>query len=125
VSVPALLAAALLAGLLAGFGGGWKLQAWRWAAADGVRAEARAEAERLQARAADAAAERHGVELARLAAERRVITREVERVITVESSAAAAVCLGPDGLRIVAAAAGAASAAGQPAPAVPAPDATP
>ena len=123
MSLPALLAAALLAGLLAGFGGGWKVQAWRWAAADGARAEARAEAERLQARAADAAAERHGAELARLAAERRVITREVERVV--ESPVYRNVCLDGDGLRVVAAAAGSASAAGQSAPAVSTPDAAP
>lgn len=121
MSLPALLVAAALAGLLAGFGGGWQVQAWRWRAADAARLEVQAEAQRMQARAADAAAARHEAEKAAIAAQRRTITREVERVITIESGPAAAVCLGPDGLRLVeAAATGRAVDPGEPAPAMPA-----
>lgn len=120
MSSAAVLAAVALAGLLAGFGGGWKVQAWRWAAADGARAEAQAEAQRLQARVADEAATRHEAEKAAIAAQRRTITREFERVITLESAPAAAVCIGPDGMRLLeAAATGRAVDPGQPAPTVP------
>lgn len=113
-----LLAAAVAAAGLAGFAAAWQWQGARWEAADGRRAAADAEAARLARRGMDEAAGRHEAERARLAAQRRVITREVERVITVEAAAAAAVCLGPDGLRLVAEAL-AGGGAGQPAPAVP------
>lgn len=59
MSMPAWLVAAVLAGLVAGFGGGWKVQAWRWAAADAERAQVQAEAQRLAARAAALSAERN------------------------------------------------------------------
>ena len=113
-----LAAAALLAGA-AGFGGAWWLQGLRWEAADGRRAAADAESQRLAQRSADGAAARFETERARIAAGRRVITREVERVITVETAAAAAVCIGADGMRVLAAAV-AGDDPGQPAPAVPA-----
>lgn len=117
-----LLAAAALVAGAAGFGGAWWLQALRWDAADGRRAAAEAESQRLAQRAADDAAARFEAERARLAAQRRIITREVERVITVEAAAAAAVCVGPDGLRLIARAVGA-DDPGQPAPALPPADA--
>jgi hypothetical protein len=114
-----LLAIAALAAAAGGFGAGWAWQGARWEAADGRRAVADAEAERLQRQSMDRAAARHELERARLAAERRVITREVERVISVEAAAAAAVCLGPDGLRVIAEAVTGARDPGQPAPALP------
>lgn len=113
------LLAALAAYGAACFGAAWQVQSWRWQAADGRRAAADAEAQRLQRRSMDDAAGRHEAERARIAAQRRTITMEVERVITVEAAAAAAVCLGPDGLRLVADAA-AGRDTGQPAPALPA-----
>lgn len=116
----ALAAAVLLAGA-AGFGGAWWLQSLRWEAADGRRAATDAESQRLAQRAADGAADRFEVERARIAGQRLIITREVERVITVEAAAAAAVCIGPDGLRLIARAV-AGDDPGQPAPAVPAAD---
>jgi hypothetical protein len=112
-----LAAAALLAGA-AGFGGAWQLQSLRWEAADGRRAAADAESQRLAQRSADGAATRFEADRARIAAQRRVITREVERVITIEAAAAAAVCIGPDGLRILAEAV-AGRDPGQPAPGLP------
>jgi len=119
VSLPALLAAALLAGLAGGFAGGWKVQGYRWAAADGARAEAQVEQDRMQRRVADESAARHAAELAAIAAQRRTITREVERVV--ESPVYRNVCLDADGLRLVeAAATGRAADTGEPAPALPA-----
>jgi hypothetical protein len=116
--VKTLAAAALLAGA-AGFGGAWWLQGLRWEAADGRRAAADAESQRLAQRSADSAAARFETDRARIAAQRRTVTREVERVIVADAAAAAAVCLSPDGLRVLAAAV-AGDDPGQPAPAVPA-----
>lgn len=125
MSLPALLVAAWLAGLAIGGWGAWQAQAWRAGAAEAERLQVAAESERAAQRAADDAAARFEAERQRLAARQRVITREVERVITVEAAPAAAVCLGPDGLRLVAAAvSGSASAAGGTAGPVPAADAT-
>ncbi len=112
--------AAALASLAIGFGAGWKVQGWRWSAADGERATSTAEVQRLRQMAADAAAGRHEAARATLAARRIVITREVDRVV--EKPVYRNVCLDADGLRILAAAVGAASAPGEPAPAVPAAD---
>ena len=86
------LLAALAAYGAACFAAAWQVQSWRWQAADGRRAAADAEAQRLQRRSMDDAAGRHEAERARIAAQRRTITMEVERVITVEAAAAAAVC---------------------------------
>jgi hypothetical protein len=116
--VKTLAAAALLAGA-AGFGGAWWLQGLRWEAADGRRAAADAESQRLAQRSADGAAARFEADRARIAAQRRTVTREVERVIVADAAAAVAVCLSPDGLRVLAAAV-AGDDPGQPAPAVPA-----
>lgn len=112
-------AVAALVACAAGFGGAWWLQGLRWDAADARRAAADAESQRLAQRAADGAAARFEADRARIAAERRIVTREVERVIVADAAAAAAVCLSPDGLRVIAAAV-AGDNPGQPAPAVPA-----
>ena len=112
-------AVAALVACAAGFGGAWWLQGLRWDAADARRAAADAESQRLAQRSADGAAARFEADRARIAAERRIVTREVERVIVADAAAAAAVCLSPDGLRVIAAAV-AGDNPGQPAPAVPA-----
>jgi hypothetical protein len=114
-----LLAGAVVAAAAAGFGGAWWLQSLRWEAADGRRAKTDAESQRLAQRAADRAAGRFEVERARIAGQRLIITREVERVIVADAAAAAAVCLSDDGLRLIASAV-AGDDPGQPAPAVPA-----
>ena len=119
MSLPAWVVAALLVGLSAGFAGGWKVQAWRWAAADAARVEAEAEANRLQAKAADAAAIRHEATRERVRVQRQVVIQEVERLVYAENASSVR-CLSDDGLRIVAAAARGTDTAGQPAPAVPA-----
>lgn len=123
MSLPALVAAALLAGLALGGTAGWQVQGWRWAAADAARVQAEHEAQRGQERAADAAAARHEAARADIQSRQRVITREVERVVEVPLYRRE--CLDADGLRLVAAAAGAAASASQPAPGVPAPQPAP
>lgn len=115
--------AALLAAVLAGFGAGWQAQAWRWRAADAERLEGERESERHAARVADGAATGHEQARERIRVERQVVEREVERIVD-RPVYRDGVCLDADGLRLVAAAAGAASAAGQPAPALPASDPT-
>lgn len=118
MSVPALLLAAVLAGLALGSAGAWQVQAWRWRAADAERLEQEREARRSQERVADQAAQAHERERAALRVQQQVITREVERVV--ESPVYRNECLDADGLRLVAQAAGAAADPGQPAPAMPA-----
>ncbi len=122
MSLPALIAAALLVGLALGGAGAWTVQGWRWRAADAERMELEREARLALERRADAAAQQ--LEQARegIRAQQRVITREVERVV--ESPVYRDVCLDADGLQLVAKAAGAAASAGQPSPAVPAADPT-
>lgn len=111
-----LAAAALLAGA-AGFGGAWWLQGLRWEAADGRRAAADAESQRLAQRSADSAAARFEADRARIAAQRRTLIVEVDRVV--ESPVYRGVCLDDAGMRVLAAAV-AGDDPGQPAPAVPA-----
>jgi hypothetical protein len=112
--------AALAVGLLLGFGAGWKVQAWRWAAADAQALEDARELRAQRERAADHAAEQHEQAKAQLDAQIQVITREVEHVV--ERPVYRNVCVDADGLRQLAQAIGAADPAGQPAPAVRAPD---
>lgn len=117
-------AAAVVLGLALGFAGAWQVQVWRWRAADADRLEQQQQARRAQEQQADAAGVRFEQGREAIRAQQRVITREVERVV--ESPVYRDVCLDPDGLRLVAAtAAGAASGAGEPAPAVPASAAAP
>lgn len=118
MGLPALIAAALIAGLALGGTAAWRVQTSRWAAADAQRLEVEREARRGLARAADGAAQRHETTRAAIRAQQQIISREVERVV--ESPVYRDVCLDADGLRLVAAAIGAAASAGQPAPAVPA-----
>lgn len=59
MSMPALLVAAVLAGLLAGFTGGWQAQGWRWEAQDAERIQAESEAARIKTSALTRSAERN------------------------------------------------------------------
>jgi hypothetical protein len=111
-------AAAALIALAIGSAAGWQVQAWRWRAADADRLELEREARRGQELRADGAAVRHEATRAGLQQQRQVLTREIERVVEVPLYRD--VCLDADGLRLVAAAAGAEPDPGQLAPAVPA-----
>lgn len=59
MSLPTLIAAALLAGLLMGGTGAWKVQAWRHAAAEAERIQAEQEATRIKSTALAREAERN------------------------------------------------------------------
>ena len=109
-----------LALVWAGFYGGWKVQAWRYAASAAEAAEQAREAQVLRAKSADAAAASHEAEREQLATEFKVITREVERIV--EKPVYRNVCLDDDGLRVIGQAIGAARNPGQPASAVPGAD---
>jgi len=107
--------------LLFGFTAGWRVQAWRYAANAAESAEQARELAVQRRRGADAAAATYEAERQRQAAQQKVITREVERVV--ERPVYRNVCLDADGLRILGAAVDAARpAAGEPAPAMPGPD---
>jgi hypothetical protein len=112
------LACVIAAG--AGAAGGFQLRSLIADRAELARLQTDTESQRLQRRAADGQAARHEAEKARIAAQRRVQVREVERVITIETAAAAAVCLGPLGLQQLAEAVNGTGDSGQPAPALPA-----
>jgi len=58
MSLPALIAAALIAGLALGGTAAWRVQTWRWAAADAERVQATQEAARLQSAALAKSTER-------------------------------------------------------------------
>ncbi len=114
--------AVLLAAVVAAFTAGWQAQGWRWRAADADRLETQRESERIAARVLDQAAGAHEVERAAIRIQREVVTREVDRIVD-RPVYRDGVCLDADGLRLVATAAGAGSAASQPAPGLPASDA--
>ena len=105
-----------------GFAAGWRVQGWRWSAADAERVVAQAEADRLARVAADRAAGTFEARREAIRVEQRVITREVDRVVD-RPVYRDGVCLDADGLRLVAAAAGAPASAAEPGPAMPASDA--
>lgn len=104
------LAAALLS-LVLGFSAAWKVQGWRWAAAEKARIEADAEALAARSRSADKAAEAHEKDKAADRVEFRTIIQEVERVVE-KPIYRDRECLDADGLRVIRAA-----IAGRPAPA--------
>lgn len=123
-------AAALVAGALA-FGAGWQVQAWRWAAADGQRAEqeqaaqqARETDARQQRHFADQAAARHAAALATVQAQlgdaRAHIARLSDRPCLSAGTARMLNNIGASGLGVRTPAANPAGA--PPAPAAPAPD---
>ena len=113
-------AAAALAAAALAFAGAWKVQDWRYGAQEAARLEQEREARVLRARSVDNAAASHEVEREQVAAEFKVITREVERIV--EKPVYRNVCLDDDGLRVIGKAIGASSNPSQPASAVPGAD---
>lgn len=113
-------AAAALVAIVLGFAGGWHTRAWKAGADDAQRLQSEQSDRAQMAARVDRAAAGNATRTAAIRAEVRTITREVERVVS-QPVYIDRPCLDPDGLRLVARAAGAASAAdpGEPAPAVP------
>ena len=109
--------AAVLLVFALGLTGGWKVQAWRWAASDAKRLASEQEAARAQAMRADKAAASFEAERADQRQAMQIIYRDVERVI--EKPIYRNVCLDADGLRLIARAIAPEPAASEPAPAVP------
>lgn len=118
VYVAIALAAALLAGA-----GTWRVQDWRYAAREAERLQAQREQERNDRRVVDQAAVGHEQDKAQIRTEFITITQTVERIVREPFYAAAdaPACLDDDGLQQLRTAIGAASAASQPARAVPGP----
>lgn len=114
-----LLATIAVAGVLGGAAwGGWHLRDMKAAHEDAQRVEAAAELERLRGVQADAAAGGHEADKARIRTEFVTITETLEHVI--EKPVYRNVCFDADGLRTLAHALGAGSAAArEPAPALP------
>lgn len=110
-------AIAALVALVMGFTGAWKVQSWRFAAAEVARVEHEAEVRRLQARQADTAAGGHEGDRAQIKTEFQTIFSEVERVV--EKPVYRDLCLDADGLRLIESATRGGAATGQPAPALP------
>jgi hypothetical protein len=113
------VAGAALAAAAVGFASGWKVQAWRWGAADAERLQTEQRETLRRMDRADTAAVRHETARQQIRAEVRYITQEVDRVV-LQPLYRDGVCLDDDGLRLVARAAGAADGPGEPAAAVPA-----
>ena len=102
----------------AGFFGGWQVRDWQAGADDAERLRANAAAEIRRADAIDGAAAGFEQQKERIRVQTLTVTRDVERIV--DRPVYLNQCLDDDGLRAVAAAAGASAAASQPAPAVPA-----
>ena len=115
-------AAAALAALAIGAGAGWQVRQWKAGQDDAARLRAEQRTAINRAERADAAAASHETTRAGLQQQRQVLIREVEHVVE-RPVYRDGVCLDADGLRIVAAAAGAEPAASQPAGPVPTADA--
>lgn len=105
--------AAALASLVFGFTGGWWVQGWRHDSMEFDRQEVARESQRLAARAADAASERHEAAKAALRAEFKPIYKEVE--VVVQKPVYRNVCLDADGLRLLERAVRGPATTGQPA----------
>lgn len=114
-----LYAAILLAGLLSGFAGGWKVQAWRHDSAALAAQEQARETERMRRQAANSAAGKHEQARERIRVQIETVREEVERVI--EKPVYRNVCLDPDGLHALAEAARSTGYPGKPSGAVSAP----
>jgi hypothetical protein len=112
------VAAALIAAALAATGA-WKVQAWRYAAAEADRLEQQAKEQAIRLQRGDGAAMGHEADKAEIRTEFVTITEEVERVV--EKPVYRDVCLDPDGMRVLSDAIRGAAPAGQPASAVPRP----
>lgn len=110
-------AAVAVLALLLGAGSAWQVQDWRHEAREAQRLEAEREGQVQQARRADSAAASHEERREQIAAEVRVIEREVERVV--ERPVYRDRCIDADGLRLLERAVGHPAAASEPAAAVP------
>lgn len=108
-------AIALVAGLVLGFGAGWRVQGWRMDAALADIERKQQAAEDARAEKADTAAESHAKNSEAIRTEVQTVIREVPRVV--EKPVYRNVCLDADGLRLIRQALGD-RAAGEPAPAV-------
>jgi hypothetical protein len=109
----------VLAALLAGFAGGWKVQDWRAGANERDRLEAVDRQRRQDEKVVDVAATGHEKDKVQIRTEFIPITQEIERVV--EKPVYRDVCLDADGMRLLADAIQPRAAASQPARAVPGP----
>lgn len=109
--------AALISAAIAG-AGGWAARGWRCDAAELVRIEAQAEADRMAARKVSAVADAFETTRTAQRVTQRVVVQEVERVVD-RPVYRDRECLDADGLRLVNAAAGAPANPGQPDAALP------
>lgn len=115
-----LIAAVVAVSLAAGAGGAWKVQAWRWAAADAERVQQQAEANRMAEKRSGAAGLAYERSRAAAAVERQIVYQEVERVVD-RPVYRDRECLDADGVRLVNAAGQQPVPAGIADPAVPGP----
>lgn len=109
--------AAVVGGLAIGFAGAWNVQNWRHDSKELARQEIARESQRMRARAADSASERHEADKASLLDEFKPIHVEVEHVV--EKPVYRNVCLDADGLQLLERAIRGPATSGEPAPAVP------
>lgn len=112
-------AAAALVALAVGFGGGWKVEAWRRDSADLKREQAEQRELLRRMDRADGAAVRHEATRASLQVQRQALTQETDRAIAAAPDWHAAECFDADGLRGIAAALGSPGDSSEPAPALP------
>jgi hypothetical protein len=117
VIAPLWVISAAVAGAV-GLGTGWQVQAWRHGAAEKERLEAQAEARRMDEKRASAQSSQYEGQRAKQQVQRIVIREEVERVID-RPVYLDRECLDPDGVRLINAASGAATAASELGAAVP------
>lgn len=117
----AFVAVALLSAVMA-FAGAWNVQKWRFGYMEKERIEAAQEKAKFDRRAVDVAAVGHEKDKVQIRTEFITITERVEHVISQPYYASdAPACFDADGLRELAAAAGAAPVASQPPAALPEP----
>lgn len=116
-----LYAAILIAGLLSGFAGGWKVQAWRHDSAALAAQEQARETERMRRQAANSAAGKHEQAREKIRTEFVTITERVTDVVKADPVVFDRVCINPDGLRELDAAARSTGYPGKPSGAVSAP----
>jgi protein-disulfide isomerase-like protein with CxxC motif len=109
----------VLGAFLVGLAGGWQVQTWRHGYLESQRQEQAREDRARREKTIDVAAAGHEADKREIRTEFITITQEVERVVQTPFYAAGQQCLDDDGMRQLAAALGPATAASQPARAVP------
>lgn len=119
------LKAYVVVGLIVGAGAGgalgaWKVQDWRFKAAETERKDQEQETQRLRARVADKASESHEQAKVQIRTEFQTIYQDVQHVI--EKPIYRNVCFDDDGMRQLSRAIGAQQATGESAPVVRSPD---